>query len=238
METPSLSELTICYNNQQIECKAAYESLSELNEFVSATFNLDQFELEYDEDDNERITIRHDNDLNQAIQTKYPKIYVVEKNTEQNIPLPPVQNNQDLQLSIKALQEYRKSLALANQQIKVLQLQNTALIEACQKANIDVDDILNKITDTSSLNSLNQQLPFQEKSDEEIISHQMDVFTSQQQQINQEIKSNLDQQYLPLHRFTPEDICNKIKCWMYNDINYKRNLQSTMDILSNDGLSG
>eukprot|EP01084_Bolivina_argentea_P268157 455401_1 len=43
---------------------------------------------------------------------------------------------------------------------------------------------------------------------------------------------------LSLNRFSSNDIVNKIKEWVYNDINYKNNLFKTKEVLSNHSLSG
>eukprot|EP01084_Bolivina_argentea_P169602 293997_1 len=43
---------------------------------------------------------------------------------------------------------------------------------------------------------------------------------------------------LPLHQFTVEDIYNKIKLWVCNDINYKAHLEQTKQILSKTTLTG
>eukprot|EP01084_Bolivina_argentea_P044187 81348_1 len=43
---------------------------------------------------------------------------------------------------------------------------------------------------------------------------------------------------LPLHRFTSKDICNKIKKWIQNDINYKKHLSQTISIFIKLSVNG
>eukprot|EP01084_Bolivina_argentea_P215747 366360_1 len=43
---------------------------------------------------------------------------------------------------------------------------------------------------------------------------------------------------LPLHRFSVEDICNKLKLWIYDDINYKKHALKTKNVFVNRGLNG
>eukprot|EP01084_Bolivina_argentea_P252925 424714_1 len=43
-------------------------------------------------------------------------------------------------------------------------------------------------------------------------------------QTKNNVKAHHQQKYLPLHQFTPDDVCKEIKSWLQNDINYKENL--------------
>eukprot|EP01084_Bolivina_argentea_P083383 150967_1 len=53
-----------------------------------------------------------------------------------------------------------------------------------------------------------------------------------------EIKTIENLKHKCLHRFTVDDICNQIKWWIYNDINYKKCLQKTKEVLSDNNFSG
>eukprot|EP01084_Bolivina_argentea_P257944 434670_1 len=56
--------------------------------------------------------------------------------------------------------------------------------------------------------------------------------------LNDQMNQNTKLKSTPLHEFSNIDICNTIKWWIYNDINYNKNLSRTMDILSQSSLSG
>ena len=60
----------------------------------------------------------------------------------------------------------------------------------------------------------------------------MDKFDAARCQIETPSKS------LPLHRFTPRDVCNTIKQWLLNDVDYRKNLKRTMKIFSDASVSG
>eukprot|EP01084_Bolivina_argentea_P288289 494777_1 len=44
--------------------------------------------------------------------------------------------------------------------------------------------------------------------------------------------------HLPLHRFSVENICNKISDWIYNDINYEKHLNKIINIFKQKQLNG
>eukprot|EP01084_Bolivina_argentea_P218982 371489_1 len=70
------------------------------------------------------------------------------------------------------------------------------------------------------------------------LEQQMQRYQLEQNKINELIETTLHQQYLPLHRFTAQNIADKIRWWMYNDMNYKNGLLKTMKIFSKEALSG
>eukprot|EP01084_Bolivina_argentea_P003988 7560_1 len=63
----------------------------------------------------------------------------------------------------------------------------------------------------------------------------MQKFENDTTLINNEIDKILN---VPLHHWTAKDISNKIKWWVYNDINYKKHLRKTMEILYERALNG
>eukprot|EP01084_Bolivina_argentea_P054193 99408_1 len=73
--------------------------------------------------------------------------------------------------------------------------------------------------------------------DDYIIEQLIEKYEDMRKHINQKAEI-LNQKHLPLHKFTVEDICNKLKYWVYNDINYKKHLLQTMEIFSKFMLSG
>eukprot|EP01084_Bolivina_argentea_P192092 329843_1 len=75
------------------------------------------------------------------------------------------------------------------------------------------------------------------KTDDEIIEQKMNEFQQEQNFINIATNTKLDT-YLSLYKFSSDDICNKIKQWIYNDINYQQNLLQTMKIFCKHSLSG
>eukprot|EP01084_Bolivina_argentea_P046181 85027_1 len=56
--------------------------------------------------------------------------------------------------------------------------------------------------------------------------------------INDEIQNNNELRHKPLHRFNYNDIANKIKQWVLNDVNYNKYIKKTMDVLDNHNLWG
>eukprot|EP01084_Bolivina_argentea_P049110 90376_1 len=63
------------------------------------------------------------------------------------------------------------------------------------------------------------------------IQQEMEKFESEQQEINKRI-NELHEQNLPLYTFSAENVADKIKWWLYNDINYKNGLRKTLKIFS------
>eukprot|EP01084_Bolivina_argentea_P218987 371504_1 len=63
-------------------------------------------------------------------------------------------------------------------------------------------------------------------------------FDFEQANINNEINETLYEQYVPLHHFNSQNIASKIKWWLYNDINYKKNLFKTINIFVKHSLYG
>eukprot|EP01084_Bolivina_argentea_P050092 92104_1 len=71
------------------------------------------------------------------------------------------------------------------------------------------------------------------------ITQQLDKYKLEQKSISDECHNfHNNKPSLPLHHFTAEDIRNKIKYWVYNDINYKKYLVTTMESFVKHGLSG
>eukprot|EP01084_Bolivina_argentea_P152844 266535_1 len=56
--------------------------------------------------------------------------------------------------------------------------------------------------------------------------------------INNEIQNNNKLRQKPLHRFNYNDIANKIKQWVLNDVNYNKYIKKTMDVLDSHNLWG
>ena len=50
--------------------------------------------------------------------------------------------------------------------------------------------------------------------------------------------SVLNAKCLPLHKWSVDDIANTIQCWIFNDINYLKNIRKTLEILVARQLSG
>eukprot|EP01084_Bolivina_argentea_P083438 151059_1 len=74
--------------------------------------------------------------------------------------------------------------------------------------------------------------------DYDVIKQQMQKYILEQKTISDEINTALNLKNLPLHKFTSKNIADKIKYWIYHDINYKSGLLETMRIFSNHSLSG
>eukprot|EP01084_Bolivina_argentea_P285628 489850_1 len=75
-------------------------------------------------------------------------------------------------------------------------------------------------------------------SDDMAIKKVLDMFAAERIEIHQRMAQQVNKKDLPLHRFNIMDVCNKIKQWVYDDINYKQYLIRTMRIFSDKGLSG
>eukprot|EP01084_Bolivina_argentea_P153961 268412_1 len=93
-----------------------------------------------------------------------------------------------------------------------------------KSATIKRNDLSSKFIN-DELNLLNEQVS---PIDLAPIKNEMLKYEQQQKRLN---SGNICM-FLPLHKFTAENVCNKIKHWVYNDINYKNHLLRTMKILS------
>eukprot|EP01084_Bolivina_argentea_P218132 370223_1 len=72
---------------------------------------------------------------------------------------------------------------------------------------------------------------------EEIVQKLMTKHKLEVSKVRQEIK-NLDAKCVPLSRYSNNDICNKIKFFLYNDVNYHRHLEQAMETFSKNLLNG
>eukprot|EP01084_Bolivina_argentea_P277691 474192_1 len=75
-------------------------------------------------------------------------------------------------------------------------------------------------------------------SDNDHISKYIEIFKDKRLKINTEMSQNLNKRILPLHAFSPQDICDTIKQWIYNDIKYEQNLSQMMQLFAKHTLSG
>lgn len=81
----------------------------------------------------------------------------------------------------------------------------------------------------------------EEHKQQEVSSDSIDIIIKQhelkKQQIN-DIQEELDKKHIPLHLLSEEQVCHKIKWWLFNDIEYEKGLRRTMEIFSKNRLSG
>eukprot|EP01083_Nonionella_stella_P059155 154778_1 len=52
------------------------------------------------------------------------------------------------------------------------------------------------------------------------------------------LSHNAQLKYLPLHRFNERHVCDIVKCWIFNDIQFKTQLQTIMNLFAHHSLSG
>eukprot|EP01084_Bolivina_argentea_P283746 486051_1 len=100
------------------------------------------------------------------------------------------------------------------------------------------------VNDTQEFEALQQQLRDYQYSDprsninKEMRKTVLSKLQKERDRINNEMQNNNKLKHKPLHRFTYNDIANKIKQWVLNDINYNKNIKKMMGILAENKLWG
>eukprot|EP01083_Nonionella_stella_P313203 1123245_1 len=56
--------------------------------------------------------------------------------------------------------------------------------------------------------------------------------------LHDELNRNSQLQHLPLHRFTKQQICDVVTSWIFNDIQFKKQLRTIINLFADYSLSG
>eukprot|EP01084_Bolivina_argentea_P269240 457531_1 len=224
--------------NEETEMKAEYIQRSEKKEDERIKQPKD---IELEEEQNERI---------QKIKEKNEEKYDVTKAKETI--------TQQMQKKDKEIKELKQKLNKLNETIEENEFKNEEIeMKAENMQEINQSDIIQRqiseqedknerikkaeeIEEKEKQNDYEQKKKEKEEKDnynkaKKDITQQMQTFKDYANKIKSETMNLRD---LPLHKFTAKDIVNTIKCWKYNDIEYNKYLEETINIFAQRGLNG